>query len=364
MGNTGVASADYLTAPFYNPALTAMFRQNDDVGLLLPAVEVGVRDSDKTIELAEDLEDLLDKYNGGLDSVDPTTVDPNDLDTLNGYLDDLNGNKPLTVSGGAGVAIAVPNNTVAVNVFLGGHVEVIGEADIDPLASNYDSMSLIDKVNETDRRITASYINLYAFGYSEVGVALAKQVQIADHMFSFGISPKYQQLTTYSQSEPVDNFDVDDYDQSEVTDSGFNLDLGAVWYRDTWRVGLAIKDLFSQEIGTMNGDKTYELKPQATVAAAYATELFTAAIDVDLTKQTRFTNTDDDTQFIRFGVEANAWGWAQLRAGYEIDTQDTMENAITAGIGLSPWDVVSLDIAGSYADENEFGGSANLAFTF
>jgi hypothetical protein len=357
MGNTGVASADYLVAPFYNPALTAMFRQSDDVGLLLPAVEVGVRDSDETLEVADELQDLMDRYSDNL-----TGAQVSDLDTLNSYLDDLDNNKPLTVAGGAGIAVAVPTNTVAVNVFMAGHVEVIGATDIDDTdPSNADP--LIYATN-TQARIEASYINLYAFGYTEFGVAFAKQMQLGGHSFSIGVAPKYQELTTYSQSERVNEFDVDDYDQSEVTDSGFNLDLGAVWYRDAWRAGLALKDLFSQEIKTKTGGKTYELKPQATVAAAYTTELFTAAVDIDLTKQTRFTNTDDDTQFIRFGVEGNAWGWAQLRAGYEIDTQDTMENAITAGIGLSPWDVVSLDIAGSYADENEFGGSANLAFTF
>lgn len=357
MGNTGVASADYLTAPFYNPALTAMYRQNDTVGVLLPAVEIGVRDTDETLEVAEDLQDLMDKYSDNV-----SAAQRSDLDTLNSYLDDLDNNKPLTVAAGAGVAVAVPNGAVAVNVFAGGHVEVIGTTDIND-TDPYDSNDAIYASN-TQNRIDNSYINLYAFGVTEVGVALAKQWVLANQSFSFGIAPKFQQLTTYSQSELVNTFDVDDYDQSETSDNAFNLDLGAVWYRDAWRVGLAVKDLFSQEIKTMFGNKAYQLKPQATLAAAYATELFTAAIDVDLIKQTRFTNTDDDTQFIRFGVEGNAWGWAQLRAGYEIDTQDTMDNAITAGIGLSPWDVVSLDIAGSYASENELGASANLAFTF
>jgi hypothetical protein len=44
--------------------------------------------------------------------------------------------------------------------------------------------------------------------------------------------------------------------------------------------------------------------------------------------------------------------------------QDNADSAITAGIGLSPFDVVSLDIAGNYAGSNQLGASANLAFTF
>ena len=33
MGNTGVASADYLTSAFYNPALAANFNNEDDFGV-------------------------------------------------------------------------------------------------------------------------------------------------------------------------------------------------------------------------------------------------------------------------------------------------------------------------------------------
>jgi hypothetical protein len=108
------------------------------------------------------------------------------------------------------------------------------------------------------------------------------------------------------------------------------------------------------------------------VAGAYVSRFFTASVDLDLTKQTRFEglNIDgladdfDDTQFIRFGVEGNAWDWLQLRAGYEVDMLSNMDNAVTAGLGISPFDVVNIDIAGSYSGDNQFGGSLSLAFTF
>jgi len=90
----------------------------------------------------------------------------------------------------------------------------------------------------------------------------------------------------------------------------------------------------------------------------------TATVDWDLTTQKRFAGLDDDTQFLRFGIEGNAWGWAQLRAGYEVDLEDTLDNSITAGLGISPGDLVSLDFAGNYAGDNQFGLSGNLAFTF
>ncbi|MHC5792011.1 hypothetical protein ACYT6H_10485, partial [Streptococcus pyogenes] len=77
------------------------------------------------------------------------------------------------------------------------------------------------------------------------------------------------------------------------------------------------------------------------------------------TTQKRFKELDDDTQFVRIGIEGDAWGWAQLRAGYEIDLENNLDNSVTGGIGISPFDVVSLDLAGSYAGDNQFGAAAN-----
>jgi hypothetical protein len=136
------------------------------------------------------------------------------------------------------------------------------------------------------------------------------------------------------------------------------------WHKNAFRAGITIKDLFKQDIDTELGGYTYELTPQATVGLGYASDYVSFSIDADLTKQKRFKELADDTQFVRVGIEGNAWGWAQLRAGYEMDLEDTLENSITAGIGISPFDVVSLDIAGSYAGENQLGAAANLAFTF
>ena len=335
MGNTGVASADYLTAPFYNPALTASYKDEDDFGIFL-ALEVSANDPDDAITVIDDLQDNIDDSN-------QSAIDQN--------LNELDGVEPIQVNAGIGLAIALPTEFVASNLFVHSYAEIVATTDI---TNDYQT----------------STVDLVAFGYVEVGLALAKQFQLSGERFSFGITPKYQQMTTYAQVATVEDFDVDDYDESETTKSAFNVDLGAVWYKHDFRVALAVKDLIAQEIdvsdnqGNING--TYNLDTQVTVGVAYDTDYFVAAIDADLTKQTRFENidTNDDTQFIRFGIEGNAWGWAQLRAGYEIDLEETLDNSITAGIGISPFDLVSLDIAGSYAGENQVGISTNLAFTF
>lgn len=341
MGNTGVTSADFLLAPFYNPALVAVHREEDDFGLLVPSVGLTAKDTDETLSLIDDLQDAIDK--------NPGSVNDPEVDRL---LNEIKGNSPVAVTAGAGLAVAFPIKALSANLFTRGYAEVIAVPDVDTSGST------------TAQRVADSEIHMVAFGYSEFGLALAKRVNLAGYDVSFGITPKYQKLMTYQDSANIDDFDLEDYDQSEVSETAFNVDLGAVLMLNNYRVGIAIKDLLSQEVKTFDGTDTYNLDTQITLSGAYALELFTATVDWDVTKQERFAKLADDTQFLRFGVEGNAWGWAQLRAGYEIDLEDTLDNSITAGIGISPGDLVSLDIAGSYAGDNQFGVGGNLAFTF
>ncbi|WP_210446964.1 conjugal transfer protein TraF [Vibrio crassostreae] len=340
MGNTGVTSADFLLAPFYNPALVAVHREEDDFGLLLPSIGVTAKDTDETLTQIEDLQDAIDNNQG--------SVNDAEVDRL---LNEIKGNSPVAVTAGAGVAVAFPIKALSANLFTRGYAEVIAVPDVDTSGN-------------TSENVEASEVHMAAFGYSEFGLALAKRVTLGGHDVSFGITPKYQKLMTYQESANINDFDIEDYDQSEVSKSAFNVDLGAVWMLDHYRVGIAIKDLLAQEVKTFDGSDTYNLDTQVTLSGAYAMEFFTATVDWDVTKQERFAQLADDTQFLRFGVEGNAWGWGQLRAGYEMDLEDTLDDSITAGIGISPGDLVSLDIAASYAGDNQFGVGGNLAFTF
>ncbi|POF47252.1 conjugal transfer protein TraF, partial [Vibrio vulnificus] len=124
MGNTGVASADYLTAPFYNPALVASFEEHDDFGLLLPAIGVNVRDSDESLATIDDLQDSIDEFEAA------PIPSPGQIDQLNRYLDDLQGNAPLTASSSLGLAVAIPTKRFSTNLFARGYLELIARPNI------------------------------------------------------------------------------------------------------------------------------------------------------------------------------------------------------------------------------------------
>lgn len=122
MGNTGVTTADYLLAPFYNPALAAVYRDNDHIGILLPGVGATMRDTDDTLSTVDDLQDQIDDFKDNSSTANATT--------LNNYLNDLDNNKPLTVSASLGAAIALPIDAISFNLFTRAYAEVIAETDI------------------------------------------------------------------------------------------------------------------------------------------------------------------------------------------------------------------------------------------
>ncbi|HIH0878759.1 TPA: conjugal transfer protein TraF [Vibrio cholerae] len=352
MGNTGVSTADYLLAPYYNPALTAVYRKNDSFGILLPSIGLRAEDKDESLKTIDDLQDSIEQFERA--GVGAATQE--NVDQLNRYLDQLADDKPLAVTAGIGIAVALPLDAVSLNFFTRGYAEVIAKANVAAKSGN--------SANEVKTRYESSDVDLTAFGYTEVGLAVGKQVVLGGQTIALGVTPKVQQLRTYQDNASVKSFDLDDYDKSEVKDNAFNLDMGAVWLIDQYRVGIVAKDLFAKDIQTQNRNNTYKLDTQIAVSGSYVSDFFIAAVDLELTKQRRFNGDNDDTQFMRFGVEGNAWGWAQLRAGYEVDLQNSLDNSVSVGLGVSPWDVVSLDLAGSYAGDNQFGLSANLAFTF
>ncbi|HFG1609523.1 TPA: conjugal transfer protein TraF [Vibrio cholerae] len=352
MGNTGVSTADYLLAPYYNPALTAVYRKNDSFGILLPSIGLRAEDKDESLKTIDDLQDSIEQFERA--GVGAATQE--NVDQLNRYLDQLADDKPLAVTAGIGIAVALPLDAVSLNFFTRGYAEVIAKANVAAKSGN--------SANEVKTRYESSDVDLTAFGYTEVGLAVGKQVVLGGQTVALGVTPKVQQLRTYQDNASVKSFDLDDYDKSEVKDNAFNLDMGAVWLIDQYRVGIVAKDLFAKDIQTQNRNNTYKLDTQIAVSGSYVSDFFIAAVDLDLTKQRRFNGDNDDTQFMRFGVEGNVWGWAQLRAGYEVDLQNSLDNSVSVGLGVSPWDVVSLDLAGSYAGDNQFGLSANLAFTF
>ncbi|WP_176686990.1 conjugal transfer protein TraF, partial [Escherichia coli] len=135
---------------------------------------------------------------------------------------------------------------------------------------------------------------------------------------------------------------------------------------DNWTLGLVAQNLIPRSIETkeVHGvTETFKVRPQATAGVSWHNDLFTTALDIDLTPASGFTS-DSKRQFASVGAEFNAWKWAQLRAGYRQNLASNDGSAFTAGLGISPFDVVHIDVAGIAGTDNNYGALAQLQFTF
>ncbi|OOE79306.1 hypothetical protein BZG72_14000 [Salinivibrio sp. PR6] len=344
MGGVGVASGDYLSAGFHNPALAAL-DPDSAFGVLVPYLGAEVRDPD---ELVDGLDDVADAF------------DTNDANQIEQSLRAVQGDKAY-LNAGAGAAVGIPTGSVSATLYTSGLIEGAVLPDIDT-----SDFGVTSNPNSTATIIAA--------GIGELGVALATNLELAGQRVAVGVTPKLQRITTYNYGVAVDDYDTDDWDDSRYREeeNTFNLDLGAVWQSGPYRVGLAGKNLVSQDVDTVTSARTghsftYELEPQVTLGSAFVSDFVTLAADLDLNKKKGFKGTldvDDDTQFFRVGAEFDAFGHAQLRTGYRADLEDNVDNAFTLGLGLSPFGVANFDIAASIIDSDSYGGSAQLAFTF
>jgi hypothetical protein len=344
MGGTGVVSATYLTAPFYNPALGTIYRQNDDVGMILPGIGIGYVNQDDMINDVEHIADIIDN---------PANYSPSEIESA---FDALNGDQMRTEIG-AIAAFAIPNPYISTNMFA-------------KLYNDSYATSLIPELSDPLDRAESTSVQAVSIGIVEVGVNFAKYANLFGQHMSFGIAPKFQQVYTYVDSGSVNSFDPFATGGELESESGLNIDAGALWFYGPLRVGLAGKNLIGKSIETAqytevigsqtyNIGYTYELTPVYTVGLGYVDDYMSFSVDYDLNSDKRFDAFDDDVKMLRVGAEFDLARQMQLRVGYK-SNQLSDEDVYTAGLGISPFGLFHLDAAVNYNSMDNLGIYANF----
>ncbi|ROV58309.1 type IX secretion system membrane protein PorP/SprF [Vibrio ponticus] len=344
MGGVGVVSASFLTAPFYNPALTAIYRRNDDVGMITPSFGLDYTDTG----------DFVD----GLDNVEKL-IKANDYVGAQKALNDLKGDQ-LNVEMGGVVAFAIPNRFVAANAFGKLYTESFATTNI--------------KTDGTDaENALGSSVRAVSVGVAEAGLSLAKYQTFMGQHISFGITPKLQRVYTYVYEANLVNYDLTDLRDNGQGETMFNMDAGFLWFYGPFRAGISATNLISRDIQTqsitsIDGSTisyAYEMSPQYTVGAGIVADYFTLSVDYDLKEQERYIGFDDNTQMLRVGAELDLLRQLKLRAGWKKNlAYDDTDGTVTAGIGLSPLNLFQLDIGASYTNENSMGGYVNFLTSY
>lgn len=357
MGGAGVVSGNFLTGPFYNPALVAIYRRNDDVGMILPSVGFTYNDQDGMIDDLDTISDILDN------------PDASRIDELNSTLDHIDGSILNAELGGV-VAFAIPNQFIAANVYGKAYTETFSNPQIATTCST-PSDATACALDRADR----STVNAVSVAVTEVGITLAKYQTFMGQHLAFGVTPKLQRVYTYVYEASMSNYDLADVADNGNGETVFNLDAGALWFYGPLRVGFAATDLVGRDIETetipsaVSGNPSisyqYEMRPQYTVGAGIVADYFTLSVDYDLNEKERYKNFDDNTQMIRIGGEVDLLRQLKLRAGYYKNlAYDDSEGTITAGVGISPLNLFQLDIAASYTNENAMGAYVNFLASY
>lgn len=368
MGGTGVASSDYLSAGFNNASLmTRHAKENDDFGIIVPSINLIASDNDKLFDSIDEFQSSFEQLENLLSNIENgVSVDPNALAEArsNAIADFVNLNGSVDIFGNGLVALASP--TKAGGFALYANVDLDVNAIV--LIDSQDIVTLNTAITVDSLNEVKSTAQMVGAAVAEVGFAYANQFTLSNHIWHWSITPKYQQVETFNYVIDVNNFDEDNFDANDYTNSGktFNIDLGfATQVSDSITFGIVAKNLVEKEFNTVNtlrGPATYHVSREVIAGIAYKNDFITLAADIDLQPR-QHSSITKDTQFARVGAEFNAWDWAQIRVGYIHDLEGNRDGIVTAGLGFSPFGVVRLDIAAQKAGDSDLGAGIQLSFT-
>lgn len=375
MGMGGVSSVggSYLSAPTNNPALLAsQIDETDDFGMILPGVSVEAEDSDDLANGIDEFQDAYDRLEELLEESEnnPIFADEQELEQARENLIEkfANLDSELLIGVDAGLVIAGHTRFGSMALFGDTQIDAKVIADIDEdhdsevIREAESTEELEDNLNSAAQVIAANVL--------ELGVTYADNYKYQGHEFSVGVTLKNQRVDFFNYRENISDFDSDDFDADEYLndESNFNVDLGVVYKVDqNWTLGLSARNLMSADYSSIEVDEnivTYKIAPEITVGAAYQAAYVTVAADLELTGTEKFNGSEDDSQYASIGVEGDLFKWAQLRLGYKHDIEGNYDGKYTFGLGLAPFGVFHIDLAGQYAEDRKGALGLQLSYTF
>ncbi len=357
MSGAGLVTAGYADGVLANPSMGAAFGEKDDVALVINAGGVG-SDKDELIDAMDELVDYVDY----LDSI--TNVQDLNQDMADTLIDRIRAveDKGIHVNAGASVVLTIPNEVLSLAFIAKARAQLGVVTLIDQ-----DDYALIE--NAVDSPFDTEDLNSSVLGKGalirEYGLALSKRFGTADgEQWLVGVTPKRVTVETIVYNATVSEYDEDDFDAEDYTleNSATSFDAGITYISGNLRYGLVVKDAISHDFAAIDGD-TLSIKPLTTTAIGYSKGWLKAEAALDLNAVPAF-GLAGDVQILRAGLEVSPLSWLQLRLGLQQDLENTLEDTYSAGIGLSPFDTINLDVAAVTGQDNTVGGAVQLGLRF
>ena len=366
MGGAGVASSNFVTAAFVNPALMGQ-GNNDHLGIIIPVIpysnsgqsryaptSLGLQTQSPTALLT-----ALDNVNNTRKAYEKD----NNLANSSAYaaaLTAVDGQR-MSFNAGSSFAITLPSRGLSLAFFGNSYTSNVATAKVDP-----NDLVLINNQNLVDLN---SSINVAGVGVSDLGLALSMNWDANIAKVSIGIAPKYQRIDSYSYDISVAEGGLRQFEQ-DFSDglekqSHFNIDAGIAFdFYDIFRVAVSGRNMLKKDLeittpayaGIGNADEqlVYTLLPLVTAGLALHHDYATLTAEMDLNDAVGFAS-NNDSRYARYGLEVNIYGYVQLRAGMRSDLNDIKDDIYTIGFGLSPGKLIHLDIAATVSRDGAYG---------
>lgn len=362
-----------------NPALMTRYDREKDDFYTSFGLGVHVADPNDAIDSADDARDLSNKMDNIFDNYDISNPEQafksfqQDAKALQGHLKDIS-EDTLYLRQGIDFNVAIPNRYLSTSFFVSQRGRIGLKADYADADDNLLNDIIAGDIAylDFDENLLQSRVSAAGYSVADAGFSFGREVSTENipllTSLGLGTNIKYQRLDVAGYSASISDYDEDDITSGDnhAHKNGFNADLGAVMTFDEdqrWVGSLAIRDLKRNSVTNDNGD-TFKLDTRAIVGAGYQGDLFSLVGQVDLNKHGGMENILDDVQYASIGAELDLWKHAQLRAGYRTDLNNTEEDVITAGIGLSPFNLMSVDIAAFAGSDRNVGAVVQFGFRF
>ncbi len=360
------------TSALSNPALLNKFDDDDDFYLSLN-LGLAAADEYEVLDIGEAIADQIEDLDEDIDNL--INVPPEELPSyitgLNQQIDNIVTDlttvdeKPVNLRTGLNALIIIPNKYLSMGFF----VNQYGRLGMSVDYTDSDESVLENAITTGNLDINDLQSSATGLGYSVAEAGAMFGYEILKHKkydVNLGAKIKYQRLDLFYNTVNVASFDDDDFDLTDdefLTDSdGVNVDLGlhlAFGDQRQWHVAFVANNLTKQEVSLIDQDLTFQLDMSSSVGISYQNHWLTVSGEVDLTDRASFKQLQAP-KYASVGAEFD-WGeHVQFRLGARSDLNDTEGDLYTVGFGLSPWDVVSFDIAAFKGDNDNLGAAIQL----
>lgn len=363
-GFTGITH-DY-TSSLSNPALLTQYNSKNDVYLSFNLGGMG-SDQYEVMDGAENIANNLDRL---ADDINLQQTSSDDLQAqVDVIIDDLEriNNKVVNVRNGINFQLIIPTNSFNFGFFTNQYGRIGGVTSYDKSDKALLEQAIEQKqLNLEDLQSTANGIG---YSIAEAGLMFGYQViNQTSYELNIGTKIKYQRTDLFYNRLNISEFDDNEFEldneQYLTNKTAANLDLGVyVAWGDNrqWHASLVTNNLFSQEVHHSEQDLIFKLETTTSIGFSYHHDWVTLSTAFDLIDREHFIDLMP-SKYASIGAEFNLTEDTKLRLGVRNDLNGVDGDLYTFGVGFSPWQILTVDMAAFAGNNDTIGAAIQFGF--